>query len=219
MMQTASTTFDPLATPFTSQYHPNDDHERTDAILEFAQETGLWGLPGAEREPEPEEYQEMIDVFYALNPQHQTYDQEDVFSEEEEEETDEEDEEETDEEEHYDDVTPHPDAVDYDQMFEFMEQQNLLNNTSDDVPDLIQQQEQPEPDPVPLRWEDITADMQDYALDVMAEEGRLEDEITDEYALSIWSSYVEDCWHQSRHSELNALAGQNELRGILPSTM
>jgi hypothetical protein len=144
-----------------------------------------------------------------------------VFSDEEdetdEEETDEEDD--TDYEEHYDDITPHPDAVDYDQMFEFMEQQNLLNNTSDDVPHIIQQEEQPQPEPVPLRWEDITADMQDYALDVMAEEGRLEDEITDEYALSIWASYVEDCWDQSRHSELNALAGQNELRGILPSTM
>ena len=218
MFQTATTAINPLATPFTPQYFPNDDHERTDAILEFAQETGLWGLPGGEREPDNVEYQEMVDVFYALNPQHHPYDHEDVFSEEEEE-TDEEetDEEETDNDEDYDDVTPHHDAVDYDQMFEFMEQQNLLNNTSADVPELIQQQEEPEPQP--LRWEDVTADMQDYALDVMAEEGRLEDEMTDEYALSIWASYVEDCWDQSRHSELNALAGQNELRGILPSTM
>ena len=194
---------------------PNFDHERTDAILEFAQETGFWGLPGAEREPEPEEYQEMVNVFYALNPQYQPDYQEG-------EETDEEgldEEDDTDDEEDYDDVTPHPDAVDYDQMFGFMEQQNQLNNTSDDVPALFEHQEEVHQEPQPLRWEYIIADMQDYALDVLAEEGRLEDVMTDEYALSIWSSYVEDCWDQSRHSELNALAGQNELRGILPSTM
>ena len=161
----------------TTNFLANPDHERTDAILEFAQETGLWGLPGAEREPDFEEYDEMIEAFEEENNENR----------------------------------PHPDAIDLDEMFNLMEQRQQQQQ---------QQGEQQEPhEECHLNWQEITTDFQDYAIDVMVEEGRMGEEMTDEYALSIWQSYIEDCWENHVHSELNALAGQNELRGILPSTM
>lgn len=205
MIQTVSV-FNADATPFAPEVVANPDHERSDALLEFAQDTGLWGLPGAETEPHPEEYQEMHDAFLALTQlrippdfgQEEEYDRLSVFSEEE-------------------DEAPHPDAVDLNEMFNLMEEANV-NHNANDANDAIDNNDTSDEVP-PLNWGEITTDFQDYAIDVMVEEGRMEDVMTDEYAISIWASYMADCWDPRMHSELNALAGQNELRGILPSTM
>lgn len=197
MIQTVGM-FNPDAASFAPSLHhvANPDHERTDAMLEYAQQTGLWGLPGAEDEPEIEEYEEMLEAF----------DQEYYGPT-------------TNGEQDFENTIPDPDAINMDEMFELIDQAN--ETSSDQLPVINDNNSMIDTnqDEEPLNWSDITEDFQYYALDVRQEEGRMEEVMTDDYAISIWSSYVQDCWDEEMHSELNALAGQNELRGILPSTL
>ncbi len=188
MIQTVSV-FNPDATPFSpTLLIPNPDHERTDALLEFAQDTGLWRLPGYEQEPEIEEYEEMIGAFaeeyFGPDTASEVVRIEDV-----------------------EDITPPSDTID-----------EIFNDNIDYDNNIIPYDMPPDEVP-PLNWSDIVTDFQDYALDIRVEEGRMEEHMTDDYAISIWSFYVQDCWNQEMHSEVNALAGENELRGILPSTI
>lgn len=91
--------------------------------------------------------------------------------------------------------------------------ENLPQTQSDQPQQTVDEEEEE-----PLRWSEILSDIQNFARQLLEEEGRCASDITDQYALYIWSKYVETVWDESLHSELNVLAGQHRLQGILPST-
>ena len=199
-------------------YTENPDHARTDRILEFAQETGLFGMPGAEREYDDEEYQEMVEEFDLEegDPNRDAIDLDemvgDVF----------EDEERTaeeiiaaDAEEFFDEVANGTIANDRNTI---VNDHSNINDEANINVSRFENDYEPENGSVDdLTWTDLTTDFQDFCLEVRAEEGRADEPLNDAEAYELWDLYIRDCWQECTHSAINRMAGENNLYGVLPS--
>lgn len=192
----------------------NPDHARTDRILEFAQETGLFGMPGAEREYYDEEYQEMVQCFDLEegDPNRDAIDLDemigDVFEDGQGQEL----------------TAEEIIAADAEEFFEQVDNDTIVNDLSN-INELsninvsrFENDYEPQNDSVDdLTWNDLTTDFQDFCLEVRAEEGRADQPLNDAEAYELWDLYIRDCWQQCTHSSINRMAGENNLYGVLPS--
>lgn len=211
------TAFDYNGQPF--DYIENPDHARTDRILEFAQETGLFGMPGAEQEYQDEDYERMLRAFDLEegDPNRDAIDLDEMIG---------------DVFEGQERTAEEIVAAGAQEFFEGVANDTIVNDRNTIVNDhsninqegnmnvsLFENDYQPENGSVDgLTWNDLTRDFQDFCLEVRAEEGRADQPLEDAEAYELWDLYIRDCWQECTHSSINRMAGVNNLYGVLPSS-
>ena len=190
-----------------TNYTENPDHARTDRILEFAEETGLFGMPGAEQEYQDEDYERMLRAFDLVegDPNRDAIDLEEMIGG-----AFEEDQERTAEE-----IV----AADAEEFFEEAANGTIVNDHSNINVSHFENDYEPENGSVDdLTWNDLTTDFQDFCMEVRAEEGRADQPLEDAEAYELWDLYIRDSWQECTHSAINRMAGENNLFGIIPSS-
>ena len=184
---------------------PNADHEFADAFAEYAQENGLWGLPGSEHVPSEEEISAMQEEFTEVwRSMHSPTDEEDESIE--------------NVESDNDDI-PHDCSAcgiqsgenitmfecAYDQQLYCTGCMDAYNNGDDEVYF-----------DSPSTWLEIATHFQEYLedLDLGLD---LDSPTIDQDYLNIWNSYLHACWHPLSFDYIQALGENNNWFGVRPN--